>query len=102
MELYIGHQIFWEVPLHQALEVRWVVESNLEQDREGVEQYPLGLGEDPQKVEERIQDDKQDQGEVHKLETGCPNVGKLGAVEGLEAGSLGSGSSSESSSESSW
>jgi len=67
-----------EVPQQQAAEVRWVVESNLEQDREGVEQYLLGLGEDPKQVEGQVQDDKQDQGEMHKLETGSPHVGKWG------------------------
>ena len=90
---YIGDWIFLEVPQQQAAEVRLVVESNLGQDREGVEQYLLGLGEDPQQVEGQVQDDKQDQGEVHKLETGSPRVGKWG-VEGLKAGLLGSGSSS--------
>ena len=78
MGLYIGDRIFLEVPQQQAAEVRWVVESNLEQDREGVEQYLLGLGEDPQQVEGQVQDDKQDHGEVHKLETGSPHVGKWG------------------------
>ena len=61
-----------------AAEVRWVVKSNVEQDREGVEQNMLGLGKDPQQVEGQVQGDKQDQGEVHKLETGGPHVGKWG------------------------
>lgn len=58
--------------------MRWEVESNLKHDLEGVEQYPLGLGEDPQQVEGQVQDDEQDQVEVGKLEMGYPHVGRLG------------------------